>query len=119
MMHMALFSTTEAKKDTNVVVAGNSSLTDYSSVLQNPRITEKATICAEGSVYVFDIDPRATKRDIIRAVQQIYKVLPVKVNVVTVPSKQKRSARTGKIGVKKGGRKAYVYLKKGETIAAV
>jgi ribosomal protein L23 len=91
-------------------------MTDYSSVLKNPRITEKAGMHSTAGVYVFDISPRATKRDIIRTVQQIYKVTPVKVNVATVPSKIKRSARTGRTGVKKGGRKAYVYLKKGETI---
>jgi len=38
------------------------------------------------------------------------------VRVATIPSKTKRSARTGKTGTKKGGKKAYIYLKKGETI---
>lgn len=115
---MALFTkkTTTKKTNTAVVAAGTPSVTDYSRVLKNPRITEKATIRASESVYVFDIDAAATKRDIIRAVQRIYKVAAVKVNVVTIPSKTKRSPRTGKIGTKKGGRKAYVYLKKGETI---
>ena len=115
---MALFSkkTKTAKKNTAVAVAGATSGTDYSSVLKNPRITEKATIRSAESVYVFDIAASATKRDIARAVQQIYKVSPAKVNVVTVPTKIKRNARTGKMGTKKGGRKAYVYLKKGETI---
>lgn len=118
---MALFSkkTTDTKKkavNTAVTVGTVSTKTDYAHVLTNPRITEKATDAQKANVYVFDISPRATKRDIIRAIGQIYKVSPVKVNVVTYPSKIKRSPRTGKTGVKGGGRKAYVYLKKGETI---
>lgn len=85
-------------------------------MLKNPRITEKATMHQEASVYTFDVDARATKRDIIAAVRSIYKVTPRKVAVVTVPSKMRRSMKTGMRGVSKGGRKAYVYLAKGETI---
>jgi large subunit ribosomal protein L23 len=85
-------------------------------MLKNPRITEKATMHQSESVYTFDVDMRATKRDIIAAVRAIYKVTPRKVAVVTVPSKTRRSMKTGMRGVSKGGRKAYVYLTKGETI---
>jgi large subunit ribosomal protein L23 len=67
-------------------------------------------------VYTFDISAGATKRDIKQAVKSIYKVTPRKVAVVTVRSKNVRSARSGKSGVKSGGRKAYVFLKKGDTI---
>src|SRR3989338_8043934 len=49
-------------------------------------------------------------------VRAVYNVTPRMVHIVTVPAKQKRSARTGGLGVKSGGKKAYVYLKKGETI---
>ena len=85
-------------------------------VLRNPRITEKATMHAEAGVYLFDVSERATKRDILKAVLALYKVLPRKIRIAYVPSKVKRNMRTGKSGIKKGGKKAYVYLKKGETI---
>src|SRR3989344_669018 len=86
------------------------------SVLRSPRITEKATMHTGESAYLFDVAPNATKHDIAQAVAAVYKVTPRMVRVITVPSKRKRNSRTGERGVKKGGKKAYVYLKKGETI---
>jgi len=93
---------------------------DLSSVLKKPRITEKgAVISGISNVYPFDVSPDATKKDIIAAVKMIYKVTPVKVAVLTIPSKSVRSRRTGKMGTKSGGKKAYVYLKKGDKIEFV
>jgi len=69
------------------------------------------------NVYTFDVAPAATKRDIARAVQSLYKVKPRKIAVVRIRQKEVRNMRTGKSGVKKGGKKAYVYLKQGDTIA--
>jgi large subunit ribosomal protein L23 len=121
---MALFSkkTKEEKKDVAVAAsapaksASVGSSANVADVLRHARITEKASMHQEAGVYTFDISESATKRDIIAAVRSLYKVTPVKVAVVRVPSKTRRSMRTGKVGVKRGGRKAYVYLKKGETI---
>jgi ribosomal protein L23 len=50
------------------------------------------------------------------AVKELYSVTPRKVAVVNVKSKERRNMRTGRVGVKRGGKKAYVYLKSGETI---
>lgn len=85
-------------------------------IFVSPRITEKATMHESSGVYTFDISGRANKREIMAAITKIYKVTPRAVRVVTIPSKEKRNARTGKRGVKRGGKKAYVYLKKGDTI---
>ena len=89
---------------------------DYSHILKHARITEKASSLQGGNVYTFDVAAAATKRDIIRAVHALYKVTPMKVAIIRVPEKKVRSTRTGKIGTKKGGKKAYVYLKQGETM---
>ena len=89
---------------------------DLSHVLKSPRITEKATMHAEQGVYVFDVAENATKRSIMQAVLAHYKVMPRMVRVVTIQSKMKRNMRTGKSGMQHGGKKAYVYLKKGEQI---
>lgn len=67
-------------------------------------------------VYTFDIAERATKRDVMQAVRALYGVSPRMVRVVSIPRKVRRSVRTGKRGTTGGGKKAYVYLKKGETI---
>ena len=93
-----------------------SSARDLTHVLRHARITEKATIAQSGGVYVFDVDTSISKRDIMQAVKMLYDVTPRKVAVVNIPRKNIRSMRTGRTGVKGGGRKAYVYLKKGETI---
>lgn len=91
----------------------------FSSVLKQPRITEKATIKAENGVYVFEVNVNATKKEIGSAVMHYYKVVPVKVNIVKIPAKKIFSRAKGKKGVKAGGKKAYVYLKKGDKIEVI
>ena len=87
-----------------------------SHILKHARITEKATMHQSDGVYTFDIAERATKRDVMQAIRALYGVSPRMVRVVSIPTKVRRSARTGKRGTTGGGKKAYVYLKKGETI---
>jgi len=89
---------------------------DYSHILIQARITEKATWHQGAGVYTFNVASSATKRDIVRAVQALYKVKPRKVAIVQVPLKKVRNMRTGKTGVKKASKKAYVYLKQGDVI---
>lgn len=86
-------------------------------ILKNPRITEKATVLAEGNVYTFNVDTNTTKNEIIKSVKALYKVTPVQVRTVTIPTKKVTpKTRNQKIGTKGGGKKAYVYLKKGDKI---
>lgn len=106
----------EAKAPAATKSVGVDSVRNLTTVLKHARITEKASMQQLNGVYTFDIAAGATKRDIMQAVRKIYSVTPKKVAVVTVRSKNVRNARTGKPGVKSGGRKAYVYLKKGDTI---
>jgi large subunit ribosomal protein L23 len=108
----------EAKKETApTVVSEKNNVIDLSHVIVRPRITEKASVGAEKSVYTFDVSKRSTKATIAAAVKELYNVTPIKVAVVAIPSKE--VFIRGKWGVKKGGKKAYVYLKKGETIEFV
>lgn len=90
--------------------------TNHAHVLLRPRITEKATVVTGMSVYVFDVSPNSNKRQILEAVAHYYKVTPRKVHVVSIRAKSTRNMRTGQRGTSHGGKKAYVYLKKGETI---
>lgn len=89
---------------------------DISTILRHARITEKASMHQGLGVYTFDIARSASKRDVMQAVRALYKVTPRMVRVVSIPTKSRRNARTGKLGMTGGGKKAYVYLKKGETI---
>ena len=88
------------------------------NVLLRPRITEKAALGADKSnVYVFEVASSATKKSISISVRDAYGVKPRKVRVATIPSK--RVFVRGKRGVKGGGKKAYVYLKKGDKIEII
>ena len=101
---------TETKSSTPV------SRGDRSHIIKRPRITEKATILSLTNTYVFEIATSATKRDVIATIRDLYKVVPEAVRIVRMVPKSVRSRKTGKLGVKRGGKKAYVTLKKGESI---
>jgi large subunit ribosomal protein L23 len=97
------------------------STSDLTWVLKGPRITEKGALVAEvNNVYTFDIDKKANKTDVKKAIELIYKVNPVKIAIAKIPNKkvQVRGQR-GKFGNKGGGKKAFVYLKKGDKIEFV
>lgn len=124
---MALFGSkkeTKAKADKPTKVASlkkaagvTKSTQIVSDVLKAPRITEKATFSADKNVYVFDISPDATKIDVALAIEEVYKVKPVKIATVKVPSK--KVFYRGKKGVAKAGKKAYVYLDKKDKIEII
>jgi large subunit ribosomal protein L23 len=82
--------------------------------IKNPRITEKASNAFEKNVYTFNVEESANKEEIKKAIFSLYKVKPVKVNILHVPHKNIISK--GKKGVKAGGKKAVVYLKEGDKI---
>lgn len=121
---MALFSrkTKENKKETKVAAAKSETVesvpmkANLAHVLRHARITEKATMHIEMGSYVFNVADGVSKREIAQAVKALYNVTPRMVRVVNIPAKVKRNMRTGRIGMKQGGKKAYVYLKKGDTI---
>lgn len=125
---MALFSSKKkeikAKKEdapvkavaTVAVQTNTNSGTDLSRILKHARITEKASMHAGAGVYVFDVDVSASKTDIASAIHKFYKVTPRMVRVAPIPTKMKRNPRSGKTGMRGGGKKAYVYLKKGDSI---
>ena len=86
-------------------------------VLRRPHITEKASDLAERGVYVFEVDPRANKALVKRAVRIFYKVTPQKVRIINTP--RKRVFVRGRYGVRSGIKKALVYLKEGESIEII
>ncbi len=115
---MALFGKkqkTETKAVASATVIGGGKR-DLSWVLIKPRITEKATDMGQVRAYVFNVANSANKREIAQAFAQVYKVFPAKVRVISIHSKTVRNARTGKSGIKPGGKKAYIYLKAGDSI---
>jgi len=86
----------------------------YAEIILRPRITEKASKVVEENVHTFEVNSKATKKQVAEAIKIFYKVTPVKVNMVKNPAKE--VIVRGRKGVKSGVKKAYVYLKKGDKI---
>ncbi|HAS80719.1 MAG: 50S ribosomal protein L23 [Candidatus Nomurabacteria bacterium GW2011_GWE1_32_28] len=84
------------------------------SPIKNPRVTEKASNVFEQNIYTFNVDASANKKEIKKAIFSLYKVKPTKVNILPIPYKDIISK--GKKGVRGGGKKAVVYLKKEDKI---
>lgn len=92
--------------------------TEKKSVLLRPRMSEKAIVGADKTnTYVFEVVKDATKKQIAASVKTQYKVTPVKVRTAKIA--EKAVFVRGKAGVKRGGKKAYVYLKKGDKIEII
>lgn len=94
----------------SVAVAG------VKDVLVRPRITEKAANLTSQNVYTFDVRKSANKKEVMTAVKKLYKVTPIKVRMVNIPAKVVRFRTKRGFGKTTAGRKAYVYLKKGDQI---
>ena len=123
---MALFSrkketSAEAKAPVVGKVAAKALSTDrdLTSVLTGPRITEKSVGLGDRNVYTFSIRPDATKYLVRDAVKALYGVTPVKVNIVNKKPATRLSGSRNRMVKVAGLKKAYVYLKKGDTINLV
>lgn len=84
------------------------------ALIKGPRITEKSAIYAEKGVYTFNVSPKANKNEIKKAIKLVYKVEPVRITITQIA--KKTVTRRGITSVKQGGKKAVVYLKKGDKI---
>ena len=89
------------------------------NVIIKPVVTEKSTKNSEKlGRYVFKVERDANKLSIKKAVEESYNVKVDAVNTgVTVGKKKTRQTKRGlSTGIKSPYKKAYVTLKKGETI---
>jgi len=102
----------EAVKTTSTAKAKNAKFS-YEAVRQ-PHISEKASYLAEKDQYVFDVSPNYNKKEIKNAVEGIYKVDVLSVNVIKIPSKKRRLGKTE--GFRKAYKKAVVKIKEGQKI---
>jgi ribosomal protein L23 len=123
---MALFSSTPKKS----AAAKKASVTPkqkalaqndgrLAGALKAPWFSEKALIGTERGVYVFQVPARATKPEVAAAIETFYKVTPVKIRMVNLPAKTVSLRTRRGVGTKARRHKAYVYLKKGDTINLV
>ena len=103
--------------ETSVVVKSVSAAHSYAHILLSPRITEKATDLARKGSYVFNVDPRANRKEIAMAVTDVYGVKPLRVSTICIAPR--KTFVRGRKGQTAGGKKAVVYLRPGEKIEFV
>lgn len=88
-------------------------------IIQKPIITEKSTMLKEQSNrYVFRVDHRANKRQIRKAVEEVFNVRVTKVTTTIYRGKPKTVMNKAGRFTGKGSnwKKAYVTLAEGDTI---
>lgn len=90
-----------------------------SDVVKKAILSEKAYKLMEKGLYTFLVDARASKVEIKKVVAKQFAVAVVKVNVAKIHAKSKRIAKTRKTISVGGGKKATVWVKKGESIASL
>tara|TARA_R110001592_G_scaffold215025_1_gene468142 strand:+ start:3247 stop:3543 length:297 start_codon:yes stop_codon:yes gene_type:complete len=84
-------------------------------VLQSPHVSEKAAIAADlNNHYVFKVALDATKLEIKKAVEQLFKVNVNKVSTLRVKGKVKRNKHG--FSTRSTWKKAYVRLEQGQDI---
>ena len=82
-------------------------------VIRRPLVTEKSTMLREDTnVIAFEVDPKANKIEVKKAVEELFKVKVEEVRLFNVRGKMKRMGRWA--GKRRDWRKAYVRLKEGE-----
>jgi len=99
---------------------------DSYKVIIEPVLTEKSNVLREGESrkYVFKVDKKANKIQVMEAVKDLFSVTPVSCNIVNVSGKKKAnvpvSAKSFKRGYGKTSswKKAIVTLSAGEKIDA-
>jgi large subunit ribosomal protein L23 len=94
-------------------------MADVRRIILKPIITERTNMLKENSnKFVFEVDPRANKREIKTAIEKLFKVTVKEVRTAIVRGKMKTTfMRSGRFtGRKPDRKKAIVTLAKGENI---
>jgi large subunit ribosomal protein L23 len=87
-------------------------------VLRRPIVTEKSSYqSGDLNQYAFEVHKKATKAQIKEAVEAVFDVNVVRVNVLNVPPKRTRRPRSRRLLVRRSSmKKAIVTLEAGQTI---
>lgn len=84
-------------------------------IIQRPLVTEKSTLAREERNEVtFAVDPRASKHDVRRAVEEMFSVQVAEVRTMRMPRKMRRVGRF--LGARPQWKKAVVRLVEGQSI---
>ena len=84
-------------------------------IIQKPLVTEKSTLARElRNEVTFAVDPKASKHDVRRAVEELFSVSVVDVRTMRMPRKMRRVGRF--LGARPQWKKAVVRLAEGQSI---
>jgi len=84
-------------------------------IIKKALITEKSTVAKDAAnQYNFEVDVRANRIEVGRAVEKLFKVKVLKVHVMNVHGKKKRTGRV--VGQRRSWKKAIVTLAPGNRI---
>ncbi|MBP7227807.1 MAG: 50S ribosomal protein L23 [Longilinea sp.] len=88
-------------------------------ILRRPLVTEKSNYQNNAlHQYTFEVARNATKTQVKDAVEKIFDVTVLRVNIINVPAKQSRRARSRRLTVRNPGyKKAIVTLAENDRIA--
>ena len=85
-------------------------------ILIRPIISEKNTMLNEQGQYVFEVDQRANKIMVRKAVEELFNVNVTAVNIMNVSGKRRRAPRSRTYGMTRSLKKAVVSLVEGQRI---
>lgn len=83
-------------------------------IILEPVVTEKSTNLSSLNKVVFKVAPFATKANIKKSVEKLFKVIVIKVNTINLHPRFKMVR--GRVAKSSGYKKAIVTLKKGQSI---
>jgi large subunit ribosomal protein L23 len=87
----------------------------YYGIVKRPLVTEKSTsMQAMRNQFTFEVASTSNKVEVRKAIETLFSVTVLKVNMVSMPSKARRAF--GRPGTTKPWKKAVVTLKKGDSI---
>jgi len=95
-------------------------MTTIYDVLRRPILTEKSSHqYSKLHQFVFEVASDATKSMVKDAIETLFDVTVLKVNIINAPAKRSRRARSRRLSVRKSGyKKAIVTLDPSDTIEA-
>lgn len=93
-------------------------MTSLYEILRRPLITEKSNYqSSKLNQYSFEVDKKATRTQVKDAIETIFDVKVEKVNIIILPAKRGRKAKSRRLTIRKPGyKKAIVSLKAGQTL---
>lgn len=93
-------------------------MTTIHDVIRRPLITEKSNYqSGDLNQYVFEVAPEATKTQVKDAIETLFDVDVLRVNVINVPAKRSRRWRSRRVSIRRGGyKKAIITLAPGERL---